>query len=79
VHYWTQSLKKRRAATDAEAALWEEGKDTVTAESRGSRTIERYIDPNDSTIPDYLESSSLSPSLGDHFRWRSLTNREFAP
>ncbi|MEI9894174.1 MAG: Verru_Chthon cassette protein A [Chthoniobacter sp.] len=53
VHFRVQSLKKHPVTSDAEAALWDEARDAVTSEYRGSRTVERYIDPNDERIPNY--------------------------
>lgn len=79
VHFRVQTLRRLPAATDAEAATWREGRDVVTSEYRGSRTIERYIDPNDTNIPDFATNLSLSPNLSSFYRWRDLSNREFAP
>lgn len=79
VHFWAQSLKKSNAQTDEEAALWDNEKDKVTAEYRGSRTIERYIDPNDTSIPNYAGTLNASPSLGNFYRWRVLSNKAFLP
>jgi len=81
VHYRVQSLKKNPGGN---AALWTEGKDKVTAELRGSRTIERYLDPNDTRIPDYAAEFAANPSaqpqsLDVFYRWRTLYNRTFAP
>jgi hypothetical protein len=40
--------------------------------------IERYIDPNDPRIPDYLDPAQASAkSLDSFYRWRVLQNREF--
>lgn len=81
VHFWVQSLRKRPAATDAEAAEWDETRDQVTADYRGSRTIERYVDPNDDRIPNYAEADNPldERALTDFYRWRMLANREFSP
>ena len=78
VHYRVQSLKK---APGTAANVWDENKDKVTAELRGSRTIERYIDPNNASIPDYLDNSDPTnkTTLERFYRWRSFNNREFAP
>ena len=81
VHYRVQSLKKS-PATNAE--VWDEGKDRVTAEFRGSTMIERYIDPSDMRIPDF--GSAASPvneteckPLGQFYKWRVVSARKFAP
>jgi len=79
VHYIVQSLKKPPSSLPHN--VWNEEQDIVTAESRGSRTIERYIDPNDKRIPDYASATQqelfLLPSLDQFYRWRTLQNREF--
>lgn len=76
VHYRVQNLKK---APSTDHAVWTEGKDKVTSELRGSRTIERYLDPNDGRIPDYAADSAATPALDAFYRWRTLYNRTFAP
>ncbi len=81
VHYRVQNLKK---VPSADSGVWTEGKDKVTSELRGSRTIERYLDPNDSRIPDYAAVFAANPSaapqtLDSFYRWRTLYNRTFAP
>jgi uncharacterized protein (TIGR02600 family) len=81
VHYRVQNLKKLPAS---DAGVWTEGQDKVTSELRGSRTIERYLDPNDDRIPDYAAELAADPSatpetLNHFYRWRTLYNRTFAP
>jgi uncharacterized protein (TIGR02600 family) len=85
VHYRVQSLKK---APTGDADVWVEGKDKVTGEYRGSTTIERYINPNDSTIPDYASIFSSDPAatpnpppndIGQYYKWRTVNTRQFAP
>lgn len=76
VHYRVQSLKKN-PTTDP--GVWDESKDRVAAERRGSRAIERYIDPEDARIPDYAADLLATPSLDAFYRWRTLYNRTFAP
>ncbi len=78
VHYRVQSLKSTSATP---AGQWNESKDKITGEFRGSTTIERYINPNDAAIPDY--GSSATPTadtpLGIFYKWRVLNTRKFAP
>lgn len=76
VHFRVQTLKKSPVG---DAGVWTEGRDKVTAELRGSRTIERYLDPNDTRIPDYASDPAATPTLDSFYRWRSLYNRTFAP
>lgn len=77
IHFRVQSLKKTPATP---ADTWDEERDKVTAEHRGSRTIERYIDPNDKRIPDYAAADPAGlASLEKFYRWRVLANRSFSP
>src|SRR5690606_927675 len=48
VHYCVQTLKKKPSGN---ASVWDETKDVVTGELRGSETIERYVSPNQEGIP----------------------------
>ena len=79
VHYKVQALKKSSAtAPDA----WDEAVDNVTGEYRGSTTIERYISPNETTIPDYASVAAQlqnQPNLENYYKWRTISNRQFAP
>lgn len=74
VHFVVQALKN----TSADPAVWNEEKGAVTGELRGSTTLERYIDPNDTSIPDYATDLAAS-SLENHYNWRVIENRRFAP
>jgi uncharacterized protein (TIGR02600 family) len=85
VHFRVQSLKK---APPTAAGVWDEAGDKVVAEFRGSRIIERYVDPNDTRIPDYAAEFAANPSadpsaapqtLDAFYRWRTLHNQTFAP
>lgn len=79
VHCRVQSLKKNPGST---AGTWTEGKDSVTGEYRGSTTLERFIDANNSKIPDYAASPSLIPTmktLDTFYKWRVVENKQFAP
>jgi hypothetical protein len=61
---------------------WTEGKDQVLGEYRGSTTIERFIDANNTSIPDYAANPTQIPSLDSldkFYRWRVIENRQFAP
>jgi len=71
-------LKK---SISSDPTIWEEGKDSVVAELRGSRVIERYIDPNNVDIPDYAAAASPTSldTLERFYRWRIIANREFEP
>lgn len=78
VHYRVQSLKKSSATP---AGQWDESRDKVTGEYRGSTTVERYINPNDPAIPAYASSADTlaEPGLGEFYKWRVVNTRKFAP
>jgi len=71
-----QTLKKLPNST---ATVWTEGSDLVTSEARGSVVIERYLDPNDASIPDYGANPATTPSLESHYQFRTLSMNRFAP
>ncbi|PTX95320.1 hypothetical protein DB345_13675 [Spartobacteria bacterium LR76] len=78
VHFRAQALAK---ATGTPADKWQEGRDIVAGEYRGSTTIERYINP-DANIPDYASASSpsnVSQTLDSFYKWRTISNRQFTP
>lgn len=75
VHWRVQVLEKRAGSNPAG---WDEDRDRVVAEYRGSTLIERYIDPNDSRIPDYATSPTAEP-LHNYYRWRVVSNTQFNP
>jgi hypothetical protein len=76
VHFRAQSLKKRAGSAPA---LWDDAKDMVTGDYRGSTTLERFVNPNDATIPDYASDPDAAPSLDSLYRWRLRSHRPFAP
>lgn len=77
VHVRAQSLKK---VPGTAANVWDESRDRVTGEYRGSTLIERYIHPNDDSIPDFSTAWPGDPTdLGPSYKWRTVNNRQFAP
>lgn len=80
VYYRVQALRQMPRA-GRNWAEWEEGLDRVVGEHRGSATIERFLDPNEPNIPDYTQvhlSGNYTP-IDRYYRWRVLTQRQFAP
>ncbi len=77
VHVTVQMLKN----PSKNPAQWNENSAVIVGSYRGSTTIERYIDPNNTTIPDYTANptSSSTPSLNTFYKWRVLGNSQFAP
>ena len=78
VHYRVQALKK---VPNSPVGTWNDATDKVNGEFRGSTTIERYINPNDTTIPDYPSDLSkiVSEPLSAKYKWRVVNTRQFAP
>jgi hypothetical protein len=75
VHYRVQMLKKLPGVTQT---IWDESKDKVASELRGSTLIERFLDPN-ATYPDYATAFSTSASLETLYRFRVLQRSQFTP
>jgi hypothetical protein len=79
VHYRVQALRQPpRVGRNWDE--WDEARDQVVGEYRGSTTIERFLDPN-AKIPDYTQvnlSSDYDP-IDKFYRWRVLSQKQFAP
>ncbi len=74
VHYRVQVLKKSPSTSPTE---WVEGRDVIASEYRGSTLIERFIDPNNSAIPDF--ATDPSATIDSYYRFRVVQARRFAP
>ncbi|MFN6018746.1 MAG: Verru/Chthon cassette protein A, partial [Verrucomicrobiota bacterium] len=74
VHFRVQVLKKNPTT---QANEWVEGRDNVSSEYRGSTLIERYIDPNNTSLPDF--ATNTSANIDDFYRFRVIQTRKFAP
>ena len=89
VHVCVQALKKSAATaqggfTDPQSTL--NAKDVVLGEYRGSTTIERYIDTNDTTkpLPDFAQVAVSNPSssalnIDQYYKFRVIETKRFAP
>lgn len=71
VHVRVQTLQQRRRSQPAEYAKWEEGKDRVLAEYRGSYGIERYLNPS---ITSYTAGEPLTD-----YKFRTFSTKQFTP
>jgi uncharacterized protein (TIGR02600 family) len=84
VHMRVQTLRK---APGSNPLVWREGTDQVTAEYRGSNTIERYIDPNDRRFdkshPDTVKNQDYidvdKNSLEPAYHFRVVNTKRFLP
>jgi hypothetical protein len=97
VHYRAQVIRQSPLSpvnpgmrrTDAEFAIFDSSVDKMVGEYRGSSIVERYIDPNDTRIPDYAARSGGSLDLGrppatmetldKFYRFRVVSEKRFAP
>lgn len=86
VHYCVQTLRQHAYTGDAKGEdtyfrTWNEARDAVLAEYRGSTTIERYIDPADErfkpTAKDYIDV--LHEPLEELYRFRVIYHKRFSP
>ena len=80
VHYRVQVLRSPDAtSTDAvKAAQWDERRGAVIGEARGSATIERYLDPTRTDLPDYAADPFQRP-LDSYYEWRTIGTSRFPP
>lgn len=76
VHFRAQSLRKRPAS---DPQTWDDRTDIVTGDYRGATTIERYIDPSNTSIPDYASNPDATPTLDSFYHWRVRSHRPFTP
>ncbi|MEI9998949.1 MAG: Verru_Chthon cassette protein A [Verrucomicrobiota bacterium] len=79
IHYTVETLKQALppGAPDSAYQTWREGVDTVTGTYRGSTIIERYIDPNDTRLPDFTQSPTVA--LDNYYKFRVVSDSQFAP
>ena len=71
VHVRVQALKK---PTSGDPQTFDQAKDAVTSEYRGSYIIERYLDPNAANFDIADPNSSLGP-----YKFRVVNTKQFSP
>jgi uncharacterized protein (TIGR02600 family) len=81
IHFRVQALKQVSGWRTSPAlwATWDETRDQILSEQRGSAVIERYVDPSDDQIPDFALPVNYDKNLSDRYRWRTLEQRQFLP
>ncbi|WP_166442856.1 Verru_Chthon cassette protein A [Phragmitibacter flavus] len=83
VHYRVQVLQqasRSRGSSATEWAKWEDGRDSVQSEMRGSTTLERYVDPLDPSLPDFADPDTApDENLDTSYRFRVINSKRFAP
>jgi uncharacterized protein (TIGR02600 family) len=83
----TKSNTFLKKVTGSTPTTWDETKDQVTGQYRGSSTIERYVDTNDTTLPDFTDttktaaitSTQVGTALDSWYKFRVVSTRQFAP
>jgi len=80
VHFYVQTLQQLNRNVSGSWNTWDEKKDIVTGEYRGTTVIERYIDLEDPALPDFAQSGvDPEETLDKHCKLRVIMNRKFAP
>jgi len=81
VHVRVQVLKKRKPVAGENPVAWNcewnEGKDQVVSEYRGSTTLERYIDPSDPRIPNFITNPNAT--MDEYYKFRVVSTKRFNP
>lgn len=85
VHWRVQVLRK---VPTTSPGIWDESRDRVASELRGSTLIERYLDSNSKDdpstpsvnegIPDYITAADPQP-LTRYYKWRVVAENYFQP
>ena len=83
VHVWSQSVLKNPNSNTDEWTKFDENRDRITGEYRGSTTIERYLDPNDPALvpasggAPYDAVDTNAKGLDPYYRFRILSSKRF--
>ncbi len=83
VHVWSQSLLKNPNSTGTDWQKFDETRDRITGEYRGSTTIERYLDANDAALvpagggAPYDAVDAKAKGLDPYYRFRILSSKRF--
>jgi len=73
VHMRCQAIRK---SPNGKANEFDEKRDRVVSEYRGSAIIERYVDPNDENLANYdYKKEKIEP----YYRYRVIATKHFAP
>jgi uncharacterized protein (TIGR02600 family) len=80
VHVWAQSIAKNPATKKDDWDLFDETKDRVLGEYRGSTTIERFIDAEDKALINYdIVENPNDKGLDPYYRFRIVNQKRFTP
>jgi len=73
VHMRCQAIRK---SPGSDPDKFDEDKDVIAGEYRGSATIERFLDPNDEALRDYDHEKD---SADRYYRYRVVSTKQFNP
>jgi hypothetical protein len=81
VHVRVEALQKAKGTPPDQ---WIPNRDRIAGEYRGSSIIERYIDVNDPTLPDFTKASATGPlapelNIDRYYRLRVVSTKRFNP
>jgi hypothetical protein len=76
VHMRVQTLQK---STTTPSAVWDEERDTIVSEYRGSTMLERYVDSGDPKLPDFADPRQSAATMDTFYRIRTINTKKFAP
>ena len=75
VHFRVQALQK---VPGTDPTQWVEGRDKLLSEYRGSSLVERYVDPQDPSLPDFAAPNATG-TLDSFYKFRVVSTKKFAP
>jgi len=76
VHMRVEVLKKNPSSTPT---VWDEAKDQVVADYRGSSQVERYVDPAAPELTNVDFIAQKGTTLDQYYRFRVVGSKRFAP
>ena len=81
VHVRVQALRKTQGTP---ANQWVSGKDKIAGEYRGATILERYIDLNDPSLPDFATLYVSNPqdkalNIDRYYKMRIISSKRFSP
>jgi len=86
IHMRVQTLRKRPPTDPKDTTSWgqwDETKDNVTGEYRGSSTVERYVDIGGNKFPDFAKdfgpTATSATSLDRFYKFRIVQTKRFNP
>jgi len=89
VHYKVQVLKKSPVSAATPVAGWNEAKEAVLSEYRGSTQLERYVDASDPDLPDFITATggnttkypdaNVRNNLDTYYKFRVVGTKRFDP